>query len=507
MKFRSLFQKRSSQQDQSTQEESADSLPDAQESSPDLPQVADRKSSFGEKLKGLRGKGKSRPDNAGAVASNLDAYMAEGPDSPVMFQYEDRGVLSVGKKRYAIGLIWVPTRVGEKMKSHAEAAGKIARGMKQIEVEYSLVAGSLNDDLIGFGAKDLGHARGMPSLVKSINVATAGSKWLIAIKAEAENLWWVGSVRDDVVFLDRIFSSDEEAMIAFSDAMAAPGWNTIIAPAEWNIQGSLPFLGQNHLAKSDARLRVFDPVKAYGGRVAAVVVLGAGIAGGVAYYVNEQRKFEAEQAEMRARIERAITLEPADHPWFARPTITGFLEQCADQIQKSVVLVAGWENQIFTCTADRNKGSVVTGWSRSGGTIAWMRASLPAGYPALRVGPNMDSVTVERSFDVDLVTSDSLDEPWSRDMIESRLAERFQARNITHTMRFIQDPRPPETNALFNRHDVQIQGEMAPVEIVPLLEDIPALIPQTLTYNLATTEWNFIFRLHHPVIIPEIETP
>lgn len=493
MKISSLFKKSGKADGASVPDEVTSGMDGEAETDTAAAGPAEKSSRFGPGVKGSK------------MSRGSDTKLAV--NGPVALHYVDRGVLRLGSRNFAVGLVWVPAIDDANLKAHAEVAAEVAKSIRLPEVEFTFVTGSVDDGLLGFGTGDLGHKPRMPSLVKSIRHDVAGPNWLIALKASGYDLWWIGSVRDDVVFLDRIFTNEENAMVVFMEAMSAPGWNTIVAPEDWHIQKAGATLDGAMVAEKGARLRHYDPLKAYGPRILFASVLTVGIGGIILYYVAEQRRFEAAQAERRAMLERAVTLSPQDFPWFSKPSISSFTEACSREIERAVVFAAGWENQVFTCTVDRGFGTVQTGWQREGGTISWLRAALPPHFPEISVAEGLDIATVQTSFDLPLTFSEIVEQPWSRELIESRLPERFQAKGVEHTMRFVEDLSPPETSALFHRHDVQVQGDMALEDLGPLLADLPALIPETLIYNLSTSGWSFVFRIHHPVIVPEVTQP
>lgn len=427
-------------------------------------------------------------------------------DGSLQFGYEDFGRISCGGEEFAAGLIWVSGLDLDSVKSYADQALRISEARAQHIDRIEFCIGEASRDAYGFGARDLGHERGMPVLIESLDRDILGENWLaVCPLSGGSDQWWVAGYREGDVFEDRIFASQADAAEAFADALTAPGWQTIICPDGWSSLADHAAIPREALLKPRQRgkLRLLDPLRSYAPRLIMAGVLLSVALGGGWYFYDRHQKHLAEMEEMRQRIERAITLAPQDHPWYHRTAIADFVSHCEKEIFDSLVMVVGWENQQFTCKIERGAGTVSTGWSRSGGDISWLRAAMPAGFPQISVHPSVQSATLTRRFSAPRDEAAMRAEPWSRHVMESRLSERFQVLGLQTSMRFVADRRPADTNPLFNRHDVQITGTIGIDQLIPMIEDIPAMIPETLNYNLASGSWSLVIRVHHPVILPE----
>ena len=429
-----------------------------------------------------------------------------GDTTPLELTYVEQGVVSIDGRSFAIGLTWVAVVETDSLKSHLEVARKLSASRKQADVDFSLVVGDKVSGFYGFGTAELGHKRGIPVLIDALDEDVLGSNWLAVQRIPGNrDLWWVGGRRGGDVFEDRVLTSKDAAAALFTENLDAPNWSTIIAPDDWRVRNSTPHFPKSALRKPVGRMRIVDPVKVYGPRIMVSMILVGVLAAGGYYFWDKQQKYNAEMEELRLQIERAITLEPQDFPWYHRTRLDVFIERCKEEMAGMLVFPAGWENEVFTCQIDRGRGTVSTGWRRSGGNIAWLRAAMPEDFPAITVNPAAQAATASRRFEAPIDPDAVRADPWERPILESRMTERFQLRDIRLNMRFVADTRPAETNPLFNRHDIQIQGSMDLGEIVPFLEDIPALIPEAISYNIATSSWSLIVRVHHPVIVPEIK--
>lgn len=419
---------------------------------------------------------------------------------------KDSGVVSIKGHDFAANLIWVSDIEEGSAKDYVALAQKISAGRARLDNDFEFCSSRKAQPYYGFGSRDSGHLRGMPILIESLSAEILGANWLLVCEVEGRgDTWWVAARRDGKVFEDRIFEGKSQAAEAFSDAQSAPDWNTLIAPEDWFIPDSLPGIPSSALLKPKERtkLQLVDPLRTYAPRLILAGAILSATAGGGWYFYDRHQKYLADMEETRQRVERAIMLEPEDFPWYHRTSLPEFLEACEREIAATTVFVTGWENQQFTCRIDRGRGTVSTGWNRAGGDISWLRASMPRDFPDISVHNSIESATVSRSFTAPRDTTALRTEPWTRNIIERRLAERFQVLGITSNLRYVADNRPADTNALFHRHELQLQGSMGLGSLIPMISDIPALIPDTLNINLATDGWSLILRIHHPVVLPE----
>lgn len=439
------------------------------------------------------------------VATSTLALLAAEGAQLLTPSYKERGVVEINGKDYVAGLIWSGYTEGTPVKNQAISARDISASGSDMEPQLDLYVDQRNRGFLGFGSTEWGQKKGMPALVESFDEKLLGDRWLMVLKLEgSRDNWWVGARRDGDVYEDRVLLSKEDATEVFGENVSAPGWKTVIAPEDWRVQATASGLPAGILAKTSARMRLVDPVKAYAPRAIGAGILLAGIVAGSVYYLDMRAKHLAEMEELRQQIERAVTLLPADFPWHDRTTLVDFVDACRIKIEESIVLIPGWELQPFTCRVERGRATLAGGWSRSGGRIDWLRAAIPEGHPPVSVNPALSSVTATHRFTMPVDAQALANEPWPREQMLSRLAERFQTFDLSMQSRIVEDRRDPTVNPIFNYHAMNVTGSMDLSEFAAFLSDVPALIPEALSYNIGSSTWSMVLRIHHPVILPEI---
>lgn len=464
---------------------------------------------FLERLRGKKRRPRAEEDPSPGVDDRMEPPLAEDArDDICRFSFVDRGAVALDDRVFAANLKWIPRGDGGTLKESLALASEQALAEKGFGVEFDLFQDNRGSDFIAFGSRDAGHRKGMAALIDMFDERKLGPRWLVVLPlADAEDIYWIGSKRDGGVFEDTVAMSRSAATDILMEYLSAPGWSTIVAPEAWSVEGSVPRITRDALLpKPLARLRYIFPLKVHAPKIIGGAILLAAIATGAVYYLDQRARHQAEMRELQQRIQRAVSLGPSDFPWYGRTTLPDFMTACMEAIEQNLIVVPGWENQPFTCRVSRGNAVLDMGWRIAPtGNIAWITAAMPPDYPELSFNEPMTEATVSIPFAMDTDPDALAEEPWDRQLIERRMRERFQLRGMEHSLRYVQDRRDPSVNALFHRHDMQVSGRIDPRDFAGFLDDIPATIPETLSYNVANSGWSLILRLHHPVIVPEIQ--
>lgn len=423
------------------------------------------------------------------------------PSSPVVdFQYDGVGNLLLGRRRYAVGLEWEPIRTDETIKAQAD---RIQRS------GYRRNLHARHGGQAGFASTDRQQRRGAVALVTAARSELLGPRWVGAFRVnEADRFWWVASIRDGEVYEDAILPDEASARSLLMEALDAPDWTRIIAPADWQITGTVEArIEQVFSLKSGVPLRPVDGRRDMVQRAVILGLIGATCGGMYLFWADMQRK-EAERAEeMRRMRDAVVRVDPRSYPWAEAVPIRRFVDSCLDEIERTLFVVTGWTNEPVVCAANGPKGQVSAGWVRSGGRITWLRAataSLPEPVLLLDGGAQ---ARLERliSFPVDEGAEVSI--PWTEAEVSDVLLSRFQTlglslnlrprvRTLTTTQR--QELRAP----VYNRHDLSLETSVGIREYARLLSDVPALVPEALIYSVESGTWTLTAKIHHPPILP-----
>ncbi|MCW3782571.1 type 4b pilus protein PilO2 [Defluviimonas salinarum] len=437
-----------------------------------------------------------------ASAAELKKSISTSPD---IFM-DEPGVIAFGKKKAALGLSWTTRDEDKTVKAQIRDLNEqSAEDPASRTVNYQFYTDTKKTGFVGLGSPDLGHKSGMKALVTLLSPAITGPRWIGVFRLdESKDLWWVGSIRDSKVFEDQIITGRHRAEEIFLTELQAPDWSSVFAPEDWGIaQTRGERLHEVVDFRGGEKLKSISPVKDNLPRIALVAAVAAVAAGGFLFFQNMKAKELRELEELRKRVESQVSLGPQDFPWYNVTRADLFISTCMSEIEKSIIVIPGWEAQPISCTISGGQGTISTGWSRMGGRFSWLRTAIPGEDPQPTMSPDGTTAAFSRSFTAPYDELSFADQPWGGAQIDSWVRERLQVFGLELSMRPNQENRDAAgAKPLFNSHDIRIQTPYAMRNYGDLLRDVPALVPQVLIYNVQTSSWDLALKAYHPPILP-----
>lgn len=268
------------------------------------------------------------------------------------------GVVKVGRRDYAVGLIWQPSPSGRV----AQAAREAAQQPGQQSEFYCVRAASKTVAVpqYGLAQSQAGHKVGMPALAGSLANVQPGS-WAGAFRLREGT--WVVVVRDDLVAPDGdiLFDNDDVARDRLVQEVALGGVQRVYAPEAWAVPGSdptpLPLLLQDRV---DCRLQpVQVPVKLLAYTVGGVAILGLLIFLGLQWQAEQEareqeaERLRVEQEGFASGLNKQFQWPPAEQlykrKWEDQPMTGRVVEACRLMFAKVDLVQLGWKRQKSTC--------------------------------------------------------------------------------------------------------------------------------------------------------------
>ena len=432
---------------------------------------------------------------------------ASGP-APVIYELDTDNLLAGGRRKMALGLLWQPRASGQQLHVQARSAS-VGDTAFDLSVLYA------DGAQVGFASRMDAHKDGMMVAATAIPRAFVGDTWLAAFVLpiagdQLQLAWWIVAHRDGLVYEDRLVRNEIEARESFIDLYDAPGWQTVICPPNWQI-GDASDIGLAYLIKPGTKgpaLRSHSPAKIWAPRaIAAALVIGGGI-GGYSYWQNIQEQERlAEEARLRAQeMARLDALQVA--PWEGMPALQESVIACATLINEVQVNPPGWILAPVTCTVSPGTVSTSATWTRQTGTMAkYLYSALEhRGLPMPQFDPTLQTGSISRSAGI--AAND-----WGEDLAPldpnemfARLVHRFDTLSLPLVLSAQTAPvTPNETGApnrkIWNYHSIELESSAFPTELISLIGDIPAVVPQSLTYTPGTQTWKLTAFIYHPPII------
>lgn len=311
------------------------------------------------------------------MASKNDFGIDNYDDASYGASSNDIGVVKIGKREYAVGLLWHKIEVLNKGAHEA----RLTAANENQKADYFCLR-LTGDPQFGLGFKVRGHKNGLPSLAAQL-ASAKGGKWLGLF--EVENGYYLAAVYEDGIMseCDRFFTNAEEAKEEFENFYNSTDWREIIAPDSFEIPGtnevSISKLLEDRIS---SRLQ---SVSKTGGLIKIALGLGivVGVVGGVNLYLKHLEDVElariiaaeAERARSQIFAPKQDELKIPDAPWVRQTVASHYIDSCVKNVLKFPLDIPGWDVKELIC-----KDSIVAAaidrsgvLGKGGGSFNWIK--------------------------------------------------------------------------------------------------------------------------------------
>lgn len=284
------------------------------------------------------------------------------------------GVVSVGRRFYAVGLYWENSPSGRVAQAAKEAASQPGQ-----QADLYAVRGAGKTERVpqfGLGQFSAGHKAGMPVFAGCLANQQGGS-WVGAFRLREGTV--VTVVRDDLIVPDgdQFYLNESDARDRLLQEIGFGGLQRIYAPEAWAIPGadSMP-LSLLLDERRDVRLqgvRISKQTIVLGAVLAALLLIGIS----VAWYIQAQE--DAEEKAAHDALQKAqsaaqkllptqlqsqkIDYPPPERKWEKRAPPLDVIENCRAGLAKVPFEVNGWKMNQLTCEGN----SINVTWQRTDG--------------------------------------------------------------------------------------------------------------------------------------------
>ncbi len=401
------------------------------------------------------------------------------------------GTVALGRRKYAVGLIWQPSPSGRV----AQAAREAAKDIKEPGMSYDYYGvrpGNKSGRLPQFalGQDKIGHRSGMASLAGSLANTLPGS-WAGAFKLREGFVLVV--VRDDLIAPDgdALIVDEPQARERLMYEINLGGVQQVYAPENWMIPGAdgipLTLLLQS---RAECLLRPVSISKRdmiiYG--IASLLVLGAAV-GGFLYQQELERREAAVRAEQEA-LERARQAAlrglpgamvnwypPPPRVWEDKPTPRDFVAACIEALAQLPAAPLGWERKEITC----NGGSVSVGFTRDVGRLS----VIPDVFTV-----DGDGMKAQASVPVEALPARGDQQLWSHLEVSRFVLSQAGSFQLTPLPDDPPPPPPPENPDLppppappWQKRGIQINFPASPEAFLNQFSDVPGLIIDSVSWS------------------------
>lgn len=412
------------------------------------------------------------------------------------------GVITIERKKYAVGLFWQPLSTGQNPHFLAKKLSKQISGSVKFYAEYG--------SMVGIGSLSLGHRRGMKiAAVEVINYFHEYNSFLAEFFTP-QGFWIIG-VRNNIVIFDQLISTESNAKKEFAKLVALPDWDVIIASGSWNIPRAEEKSLRDVIVGNSKPYLI--PISVTAGNIFSLVVFCM-VVFGIWYVFNEpimkmisprpqqiqinpeilkeyKKQLEAKKAEIKQE-----PVQPAviSHPYDNLPDPHLRAEQCWRSIAFVMQPISGWSQQNAVC--EENSARVTL--NRTYGTLEGLYSLVDSLLGEnVYVMENTDSNVV---ISVDLTPLPSSGNNLPKTDIEDVV---FSVNNIFQKIGKFANIKPSmETNkqgdvtVTTNMVTIDADSKLKPDEFIKMFDGISPISLSSVKWDARSRTWNYEVKIY-----------
>lgn len=409
-------------------------------------------------------------------------------------------VITVDRKKYAVGLFWQPTGAGYVARTYARALARSVDKKLNLYTEYRA--------MVGLGSRKLGHRSGMDSAAASVTDALGEYTSFLAVFAVDKQFYLV-AVRNGVILEDKLFDREEEARAEYFKLSEIPDWGALFAPGAWG----MPRAVERNL--SDLIMRgprsVLHPISRIGACVLSIILLAIFIVGVSWFFrepleqmLNPQPKLSQVSPEIAAeyekqveeknkeldeefQIERASQPEPIVLPYDYLPDPEKRAQVCFQAIAFLMQPITGWE-QISAECGETHASAV---FKRNFGTLDDFYMIATQIMPGSFVQQESDSSLYVRATLPTVPTKASLDERDVETVARAALTA-FQSAGMSAEVQMVVDTLTNGVETVnLDIVEIAAQSKLGPVQFMKIFEDFGGVYMTRCAWDASTRIWNY----------------
>lgn len=408
-------------------------------------------------------------------------------------------VITINRKKYAVGLFWQPTGTGYVARSYARSLARSVDKRLNLFTEYR--------GMVGLGSKRAGHKTAMLSAAAEVMESLAEFTSFLAV-FQVNNIFYLVAIRNGVILEDKIFDNEQSARDSYFTLSEIPDWGALFAPAAWGMPRSVERNLEDLMnARTHAALRPIGRVK--------TVLVSLGIIAifllGLLYFFREpigqmlapkpqistinpelaaeyKRQIEEKNKELDAEfnIEKAQP-EPIVLPYDYLPNPITRAASCYQAIGFLMQPVVGW----YQVSAECNETHAVADFMRGFGTLGEFYNIATELMPASYVQQNSeDSLTVRATLPK-LPTFASLDER-DADTVLRDVMTVFQSIDGKINAEIVIDTLTNGVDVVqLNVVEIEAESKLVPMQFMEIFNEFGGVYMTRCAWDADRRTWNY----------------
>lgn len=409
-------------------------------------------------------------------------------------------VISVNRKKYAVGLFWQPVGVAVSGRNYARTLARNINRKLNLFIEYK--------SMIGLGARRDGQRVGMVSAAAEVMESFSEYTSFLAMFQVGKQFYLVAA-RNGVVLFDAVFDSEDDARAEYVKLSEIPDWGAFFAPSAWG----MPRAAERNLADLlNVRSRnVLHSISHFKAGLFSVALIGLFLLL-VLWLFREplvqvftpkpqvqqldpelvaeyKRQIEEKNKELdeQFEIEKVAPPPPIVMPFELLPNVDARAKQCYQAIGFMMQPVTGW-NQVFV---ECNEAYVIAEFRRGFGTLGEfysIAADLMPGAFVQEINENTLRVQAKLpELDV-FASQDERD----ADTIVRDVMSAFQSVDTDIDVQTVVDTLTNGVDvATVNVVEIGVKSKLVPMQFMKVFDEFGGVYLMKCEWDVASRLWNY----------------
>ncbi len=408
-------------------------------------------------------------------------------------------VITINRKKYAVGLFWQPTGAGYVARTYARALARSVDKKLNLYTEYR--------GMVGLGARRAGHRSGMDSAAAAVTDALGEYSSFLAVFG-IDKYFYLVAVRNGVILEDKLFTSESDARAEYFKLSEIPDWGALFAPAPWG----MPRAVERNL--SDLIVRAvrapLRPISRVGAGLVSGVLIIVFVVGSMWFFRDplEQMattselsnispelaaEFEKQVQEKNKELDAVFEIEkpalpgPIVLPYEYLPDPMARAQVCYQAMGFLMQPITGWSQTNVEC----GETHAIAQFSRDYGTLDDFYMMATELMPASFVQQQSDNALTVRAKLPDVPTYASIDERDVETVLRAVMTA-FQGIDTPADAAMVVDTLTNGVDTVYlNVVEVAAESKLVPTQFMQIFDDFGGVYMTRCAWNASARTWNY----------------
>ncbi len=408
-------------------------------------------------------------------------------------------VITINRKKYAVGLFWQPTGAGYVARTYARVLARSVDKKLNLYTEYR--------GMVGLGARRAGHRSGMDSAAAAVTDALGEYSSFLAVFG-IDKYFYLVAVRNGVILEDKLFTSESDARAEYFKLSEFPDWGALFAPAPWG----MPRAVERNL--SDLIVRAvrapLRPISRVGAGLVSGVLIIVFVVGSMWFFRDplEQMattselsnispelaaEFEKQVQEKNKELDAVFEIEkpalpgPIVLPYEYLPDPMARAQVCYQAMGFLMQPITGWSQTNVEC----GETHAIAQFSRDYGTLDDFYMMATELMPASFVQQQSDNALTVRAKLPDVPTYASIDERDVETVLRAVMTA-FQGIDTPADAAMVVDTLTNGVDTVYlNVVEVAAESKLVPTQFMQIFDDFGGVYMTRCAWNASARTWNY----------------